>query len=199
MKELVRQLYLFFARMGGFGLLGLGILDSSILFMPLGNDLLMVALSVRKPALVPFYALMATLGSVIGCAITDAVSRKGGEEGLDKRFPRKRVEFVKRKIKKRAGWALAFAAMMPPPFPFTVFLASVAALQYPRKKLLAIIAAARFARFSLLGVAAIFLGRKILRWAESPAVYYAVIGLLAISIVGSALSIYTWIKSSRKK
>lgn len=195
----MRSLYRLFLHLGGFGLLALGIMDSTLLFfLPFGIDLLMVALSARAPARFLFYAAMATAGSLIGCAFTYTVSRKGGEEGLEKHVPRRRLEYVKSRMKKRAGWALALAAMMPPPFPFTPFLIAAGALQYPRKRLLAIIGAARFARFSLEGLLAIVFGRQILRLANEPVVFYSIVGLIVLSIAGSAFTIVRWARASRK-
>jgi membrane protein YqaA with SNARE-associated domain len=182
---------------GGVGLLILGILDSSILFMPLANDLLVVAMTAKRHLLLPYFAAMATAGSVLGCCITDFLARKGGEEGLEKHVPRGRLEYVKRRVKENAAYALAFAAVMPPPFPFTPFVAGAAALQYPRKKLLSVVAAARFFRFSMEGVLAIFFGTRILQLAQSRAVEYVIIALMVIAIGGSAFSIYSWVKRSR--
>ena len=62
----------------------MGALDSSILFLPFGNDLLVVLLTARKPDRFWLYALAATAGSLIGCTITDWLSRKVGEVGLEK-------------------------------------------------------------------------------------------------------------------
>src|ERR1051325_9254680 len=107
--------------MGGFGLVLLGILDSSFLFMPLGNDLLIVALTARRHSLMPVYAALASTGSVLGCLLIDVVFRKGGEGGLEKHLSRKRLDYIQRNVKKSAGWALAVACLMPPPFPFTPF------------------------------------------------------------------------------
>ena len=88
------------------GLVIVGILDSSFLFMPLGNDLLVVAMAARGggPAKALFYAATAALGSVLGCLILDVVARKGEQAGLEKHVPKKRLEFLKKKIKKRAAW-----------------------------------------------------------------------------------------------
>jgi len=165
--------------------------------MPLGNDLLMVALTARHNARLPYYAAMATAGSVIGCLIMDLIARKGGEQGLEKTLGGKRTEYVKRKVRKNAGWALAVASLMPPPFPFTPFVAGAAALQYPRKRLLGVVAATRFVRFSIDGLLAVFFGTRILRWAQTPAFIYAMIALIVISIIASAISIYRWIRRSR--
>ncbi len=183
--------------MGGFGLLILGVLDSSFLFMPLGNDLLMVAMTARKPPLMPYYAAMAAAGSVLGCLLVDIVFRKGGEEMLKKHVSRRRLDYVRNNVKKRAGWALSLASLMPPPFPFTPFVAASAALEYPRKKLLTIIAVTRMIRFSIGGTLAILFGRRIIAIADSPAVQWGVTALIIISIGGSAFQVVRWVKRGK--
>jgi len=194
MDSILNHLFAVFAGLGAFGLLILGVLDSSFLFMPLGNDLLMVALTVRNHAMLPFFALMAAAGSVLGCWLVDWICRKRGEEGLEKIVSGRRLAYVKRRIGKNAGWALAFASVMPPPFPFTPFVAAAAALQYPRKKLLSVIAVTRFIRFSAVGFLAILFGRQIIRIAASPAVRIGILAIVAIFIAGSCYSIYSWFK-----
>jgi membrane protein YqaA with SNARE-associated domain len=175
----------------------MGVLDSSFLFMPLGNDLLVIALTARHEARMPYYAAMATAGSVLGVLLMDAISRKGGEKGLEGRVPAHRLEYLKGKIRRRAGWAIALASLMPPPFPFTPFIVVAAALQYPRGRLLAVVAASRLVRFSVGGTLALLFGRRILQLAESPALQYGVVFLVLISVAGSALSIYSWVKRSK--
>jgi membrane protein YqaA with SNARE-associated domain len=136
MDAILGHLFAIFIRLGGFGLLILGVLDSSFLFMPLGNDLLMVALTAREHKLLPVFAAMATAGSVLGCWLVDRIARKGGEEGLDRIVSRRQLEFVKGQVRNRAGWAIVFASLMPPPFPFTPIVAAASAFQYPSRKLL---------------------------------------------------------------
>ena len=196
MRPVLTHLYQLFAPLNGFGLFFLGVLDSSFLFLPFGNDLLLVTMTAREQARLPYFAGMATAGSLLGCLITDVISRKGGEAGLEKKFSRRRLEYVRKKITKNAGWALGVAALMPPPFPFTPFVAAAAVLQYPRKKLLVIVALGRFGRFLAEGLLAILLGKKIIRWAQSPGMYYTVLGILALSLVGTGLSLYSWFKRS---
>jgi membrane protein DedA with SNARE-associated domain len=101
--------------------------------IPLGNDLLLIVLTARRHALLFYYAAMATAGSVAGCLIMDLSSRGGGEKGLKSTIGDKRTEYVKKRVNRHGGWALAVAALMPQPFPFTPFVAGAAALQYPRK------------------------------------------------------------------
>ncbi len=196
MRAFLYHIALTLFHLGGFGLLILGVLDSSFLFMPLGNDLLIVAMSARRHSHMPYYAAMATAGSVLGCLLIDIVFRKGGEEMLEKHVGR-RLDYLRTQVKDRAAWAISFASLMPPPFPFTPFVAASAALEYPRKKLLSIIAVTRFIRFSIEGALAILFGRRILAIAESPVVQWGVAVLIIISIGGSAVEIVRWVKRSK--
>ena len=197
MHGLLWEFARFFAHLGGFGLLLLGILDSSFLFMPLGNDLLVIALTASRHNRMAYYAGMASLGSVIGCLLTDLACRKGGEKGLEQSLSKRTIHYVETKIKNHAGPALAMACVLPPPFPFTPFIIVMAALQYPRWKMLGIVAVGRAIRFSFEGGLAIVYGRHILEMAKSPVLQQTIIGLVVISIIGSAWSIYNWGKRAR--
>ncbi len=192
MKNLGIHFYVFFAHLGGVGIFVLGALDSSFLFVPFGNDLLMIAMTARKHILMPYYAFAAALGSLIGCYTIDLVSRKGGEKSLEKYLSHRRYEYVTRHIKRNAAWALALAALMPPPFPFTPFVAAASALQYPRKKLLAVIGITRVIRFSIEGTLAIFMGKRILLLARSKTVEGGIAILVVVSVLGSVISVYHW-------
>ncbi len=199
MKTLARILFAVFWKMGGPGLLLLGILDSSFLVAPLGNDLLVVAMTSRDHSVskMLYYAGMSTIGSVLGCLLMDVILRKAGEKGLEKHLPARRLEYVKRKVTRNAGWALVVASLAPPPFPFTPFVMAAAALQYPRKRMLLVVGAARMVRFTGLGVLAFYFGRRILRWADNDVVRAVLIGLLVFCVVGSVISVYGWLKRSR--
>ncbi|MGB7438140.1 MAG: hypothetical protein WBR26_19900 [Candidatus Acidiferrum sp.] len=186
----------FVFQLGGIGLLIVGIFDSSILMAPLANDLLVVALTADHPDRMAYYAVMAALGSTIGCAITDVLSRKA-EEGVREKVGGRRFKFVESQLRKHAGWALALSAVIPPPFPFTPFVVAAAGTGYPRKKLLAIVAGARLVRFSAEGGLAIVYGKGILNLAKSPVVEYVIIGLIVIAVAGSGLSVFRWIQQSR--
>jgi len=190
----VRQLFLFFAHLGGFGLLGLGILDSSFLFMPLGNDLLMVGLTVRHRDHMFYYALMATVGSVLGCLVVDLVCRPLGEEKLEKMVSRKRLDYVRGQIDKRAAWALVTAAIMPPPFPFTPFIMAASAFEYPRAKMLSVVGAARLVRFSAVGGLALVFGRQIIRISRTPEFQWIILLFVALCVVGSVVSVIRWFR-----
>ena len=199
MYDLVRQVFGFFSRMGGFGLVGFGILDSSFLFLPLGNDLLMIVLTARKPELFWYYALMSTLGSLIGTAITDALSRKLGEAGMSKIANPRRVQALRERIENKAWWVLSLSALLPPPFPFTLFVIAASGMQMPRWHVLTAVTIGRLTRFLLLGILAARYGQRILQMADRPEIEYLMIALAVASIVGSALSVTKWVQSARRR
>ena len=174
----------------------LGVLDSSFLFLPLGNDLLLVALTVRNHAALPLYVAMAAAGSTLGCYFVDLIVRKGGGAGLKMVLSPKRLSYVEKKVGDRAAAALLVATLAPPPFPFTTVIAAVSALHYPRGKMLGIIAAGRLVRFTIIGLLAIWLGRHMLRMARTPAFEWSMGAFIALCVVGSAISIYKWVSGS---
>lgn len=200
MKHFTGALLTVFWKMGAPGLLVLGILDSSFLFAPLGNDLLMVALTARNRSipLMFYYAAVSTAGSVLGCLLVDVVFRKAGEKGLERHLSKRRFEYVKRRVTANAAWALAIASIAPPPFPFTPFVMAAAALQYPRKRLLIVTGASRLVRFTVLGTLACLYGRRILKWAETDVVQWFLIGLVAVCTIGSIVSVAGWVRRSRR-
>jgi membrane protein YqaA with SNARE-associated domain len=178
----------------------LGIIDASLLFLPLAIDILVVVLSARHHNLWPYYALMAALGSVAGCFTTDWVGRKGGEKGLEKLLSKRRLQFFQKRVQASSAAALAVASIAPPGFPlFSPVILIAAALKYPRIKLLAIVGVFRFFRFSAEGLLAVYFGRGILRLANSPTAQHFITVVIVISLIGSAWAIFSWTRSSRQK
>ena len=175
----------------------LGAFDSSPLIVPLGNDLLLLALSARYHDRMLYYAVMATLGSLIGCLATVWVSRKGGAR-LMKLASGKQLGMIQDLVQKQAGWKLVAASVLPPPFPFTAVVAAAAAFKYPEKKLFSLVGAGRFARFVIEGALAIHYGRWIIRQARSPILEDVMIALIVISIGASAISIYQWSEKNKR-
>ena len=201
MKGLAAAVFAFVLKFGGIGLLLVGALDSSYLVAPWGNDLLVVAMTARHPGVwrMLYYALMSTIGSVLGCLIIDVTLRPLGHAGLEKHVPKKRLAGLRKKIEANAGRALAIGSVAPPPFPFTVVVMGAAALQYSRRRMLTIIGVTRMLRFTVLGALALRFGPHILRWARNPVVQGFLIGLIVVCVVASIVSVYGWIRRSRAK
>jgi len=195
----VPRLLAFFLHLGVFGPLILGVADSSFLFLPFGNDLLLVILLAQDHHLYLLYVVAAALGSTGGIFLLDLVCRTGGEEGLMKMLKPKRFEYLKKKIDKRAGFAVALACIAPPPFPFTPVIAAASAFQYPRERLLGIAFVVRLVRFSLVGLAAVEFGPQIVAIAKSKQFTWAMIMFIALCTVGSTISVTGWVKRSRSR
>jgi membrane protein DedA with SNARE-associated domain len=75
---------------------------------------------------------------------------------------------------------------------------AAAALQYPRARLLAAVGVSRMVRFTVLGLLALRFGERILQWFKNPVVQGVLIGLIIVCTVGSVVSVYGWIKRSKK-
>jgi len=180
---------------GASGLVIVGFLDSSFLILPFGNDFLLIALTAHHHKMAIVYAFCATVGSLLGCWVTIWLGGKG-EASIRKRVSSKRLNYLENKVEKHAGWAVALAAIMPPPFPFTTFVAVAAAFDYPRKKLFAVIGVTRLTRFAAEGYLAVHYGTRILHFLNSRELKYFVVPFVVVSVAGSAYSIYKWIRSS---
>jgi len=188
------SIFAFFRRLGVAGLFLLGILDSSFLFLPFGNDLLLIALvsSNRDSAIWILYVIASSLGSVVGVLLIDLIMRKTGEQGLEKFVSQRKVERLKRKMDKHAGWAVFWATLIPPPFPFTAVVMTASALQCARKKIVVAVFFGRLLRFTIEALLALYFGRQILKFIDSDVMEYFVYGFLVIAVVGSIFSIRKW-------
>ena len=123
-------------RLGGPGLVLLGIADNSVVPLTGSMDVLTIWLAARHREPWIYYALMATIGAVIGGYITYALACKGGKEAMERKLSKRRAKKVQQRFERWGFWAIAIPALMPPPFPFVPFLIAAGAMQYSRKKFL---------------------------------------------------------------
>ena len=119
-KGLVR-LSDYFIALGPFGLFAVALLDSAFVPLPSSADALMLLLSTAHPSLMPFYALLATAGSAIGCVTLYYISRRAGGRAL-KKFSERKQKRVKELIDRYDVLAVLVASLLPPPFPFKLFV-----------------------------------------------------------------------------
>jgi membrane protein YqaA with SNARE-associated domain len=145
------------ASAGGLGLFLIAFLDSSVLTFPVINDLLLIDLSVRFPARMPYYAAMATFGSVAGCLLLYYIARKGGEAMFQKHAG-PRAQSIRAWIKRNGFLSILVTALLPPPTPFKIFVIAAGALEMPVQTFLLGLTAARGIRFFGEGFLAIRYG-----------------------------------------
>jgi membrane protein YqaA with SNARE-associated domain len=148
--------------LGALGFIPLGLLDSSIIPLPGSMDVLTIILAARSPELWFYYAVMATIGSVLGGFVTYRLARKGGEKSLEKRLSAKSMKRVIKLFERWGFAAIAIPALLPPPTPLVPFLLAAGAMHYSVKKFLAAMALGRIVRYMILAYLAARFGRKML-------------------------------------
>jgi len=151
------------ATAGGPGLFLIAFLDSSVLTFPVINDLLLIDLSVRSPARMPYYASMATIGSVSGCLLLYYIARKGGE-AMFHRHAGPRAQSIHAWIKRNGFISILITALLPPPNPFKIFVIAAGALEMPILQFTLGLLAARGIRFFGEGFLAIRFGDQAIHY-----------------------------------
>lgn len=192
--KLIQPFLSLMLHLGYLGPFFMGVLDSSFLVLPFGNDLVVVLLVARHHQAAIWYILAAACGSTAGALLLALVSRKLGEEGITRWAGRNRYERLKRHMGRHGGLAVAIGGLAPPPFPFTTVIAGAAALSYPLSRLLLINFLARAARFTLLSLLAFQFGRQVLQTANSAAFKWTMIVFTALCVIASVFSIIHWLR-----
>jgi membrane protein YqaA with SNARE-associated domain len=144
--------------LGGVGLFIVAALDSSFLSFPQVNDLLIIFLSTKNPALMPYYAAMTTAGSLLGCFVLYAFAWRGGEVFLRKRFSGARVERGLAMYQRHGLLAVIVPALLPPPTPFKLFVLLAGAARVSPWKFAAAVALGRGIRYFGQGYLAVLYG-----------------------------------------
>jgi membrane protein YqaA with SNARE-associated domain len=187
---------LFYSLFGYFltapGVMLMAMLDASVIFfLPLGIDFVVVILAARDADRFWLYALLATIGSLLGATGTFWIGRKVGEHGLARLINPRRLERVRDTVSSQAAVAVALLAIIPPPFPFTAFVLASGAIGVNAWTFLTTLAAARAVRFLAEAALAALYGRRILGWMQST-VFEAIIAVMVVlAVVGTAMSAAT--------
>ena len=190
MKAFIGWIYGLALSLGGPGLFAIAFLDSSFVSLPQINDILVVLMVVANKSRMPYYALMATAGSVAGCYVIYYLAKKGGEAFLRRRVNPERMTRTLALYKRHGLMALMVPALLPPPAPFKLFvlMGGVAGVR-PLHFVLAI-AIARGARYLALGVLAIYYGDTALALMQTRGRDVA-LALVALLLVG-AFAWWAW-------
>ena len=170
----------YFVALGPFGLFAVALLDSTFVPLPSSVDALMILLTTANPRWMVVYAVIATAGSTLGCVILYSISKRAGSRALRKFSPKKQQR-VKELIERYDVLSVLVASVMPPPFPFKLFVVSAGVFRFGLLRFTLAIIAGRMFRFLLEGYLAVRYGEQA---KEVLARYYPWIGLgVAILIV----------------
>jgi len=169
------------AVMGGGGLFAATFLDSSVLSLPFVADALVIELSIQKPARMPYYCAMAALGSLAGCIWIYLLAKKGGEAY----FHRHRgAHKVKAWVQRNAFLSAFVPSILPPPFPFKIFVLGEGVFQVPLKTFVLALLLGRGLRYFIEGILAVRYGDAVLLFLMAHKVGFAISICAALLILG---------------
>jgi membrane protein YqaA with SNARE-associated domain len=180
--------------LGGIGVFGVAIIDSSVIPLPLpgSTDLLLLLLASHRGGTVKSAIILAACawaGSMIGGYLTWHAGRKGGEVALERYVPKRILERVTGWVGRHGAWSVGLAAILPPPVPLTPFILAAGALKITRGRFLASYGVARAIRYGLLAWLGVTYGRRIVRtWQRdlsgwSTTILWVYGGLVAVGIL----------------
>jgi membrane protein YqaA with SNARE-associated domain len=151
--------------LGGTGLFLVAFLDSSFLTFPVINDLMVIDLSLKNPALMPYYALMSTVGSVSGCLALYYVAKKG-EEAIFHKHAGEHAPKIRAWIDRNSFLSVLIAALLPPPTPFKIFVIAAGAFEVPVRTFTLALLIARGFRYFGEGFLAVRYGEQARHYLE---------------------------------
>jgi len=180
-------------RLGGLGLVGVGLADGSVVPLPGSTDALTIVLAAGSHKEWPYYAAMATLGSTLGGYLTYRLGRKGGKEALEKKISRERLQNIYGKVNRGAFQAVFVPALLPPPVPMVPFVLAAGVMNYPPRKFLAALIMGRAVRFSIIAFLASIYGKSILGFIREyrEPVLWSFVGLVAL---GAMIGLFYFFK-----
>ncbi len=158
MRAFIAAIHAFALSLGGPGLLVVAFMDSSFLSLPQVNDLLVVLMVTQNKPWMPYYALMATLGSIAGSYAIYYLANRGGDAFLRKRLSPGHVDRALALYRRHGLLALIVPALLPPPAPFKLFVLAAGVAGVRPVPFVTGIALARGARYLALGLLAVYYG-----------------------------------------
>jgi membrane protein YqaA with SNARE-associated domain len=181
--------------LGGPGLFLIAFLDSSFLSFPEVVDLLIIWMTTRHKALMPYYATLSTLGSIAGCFALYTLARKGGETFLRKRFHERHVDRAMGAFRKHGLLAVIVPSLLPPPAPFKIFVLAAGVADVAPLQFVVAVAIGRGLRYFGEGLLALWYGERAIAFMHDNAKTVSL--ALAIAILVGGVGWAVWQRRSR--
>jgi len=180
--------------LGPLGLFAISLIDSAGLPLPGGPDAVMILLSARSHALVPLYAIAASLGSTIGCAVMYSVARRAGMLALRKIKPARRAR-IENLLGRYDMLAIMATAILPPPFPFKPFVLSAGVFKLKLSRFIIAVFTGRLVRFTIEGLLAIAFGEA----AGEQIKRHGLKVLLVVAVAATLLIVFNILRTRRAR
>ena len=177
------------AMMGGGGLFVVTFLDSFVLSFPFISDALVIELSSEKPARMPYYATMAALGSLAGSVWLYLLAKKGGEAFFHRHAGGGALR-ARRWVARNAFLSVLLPGILPPPFPFKVFVLAEGVFQVPLRTFVVALLIGRGLRYFAEGLFGVKYGQQALLFLVTHRGAFVVGAVAVILLISAAVRFF---------
>lgn len=179
---------------GPFGLFAVSVIDSSVIPIPGGTDVLLVLLTISQGNWI-LLAAVAWAGSLIGGYLTYRLGAKGGKPVLGRYVSAKRLAGIERHVQQHSFLAILVPTLLPPPVPLVPFVLTAGALDMSRAHFLSAYGIGRAIRYGVIGWLGALYGRHLLRkWGQFSRDWSGPItwAMIAVAIVAVAVTVWQY-------
>jgi membrane protein YqaA with SNARE-associated domain len=184
------------APLGGvWAILIIALIDASFFGIPI--DPIVVFYVATDPRRCIVFALVASLGSALGSSVPYLIGYKGGEALVVKKIGRQKFSRMHALSEKYGDMALIIPAIMPPGFPFKVFVLMAGVTEMGYLHFLLSIFVGRLLRFLVIGGLTIAYGPEILSFLVSAFQHHRGATLAVIAAIIAVIVLLVRLGSSR--
>jgi membrane protein YqaA with SNARE-associated domain len=180
--------------LGSWAVFAIAAIDSAFFGFPLDPVVASYVYQDRPRFLL--YAVMASAGSAAGCIILYLIGYKGGEVLLEKRIPRTKFNKIRSAFDRHEFWALMFPSMMPPPFPFKVFVLAASVFEMNFWHFLLAIFVGRLVRFLILSLLVLKFGPQVVALTSAAVAKHWPALVLAVTVIAGLVA-WFWYRARR--
>jgi membrane protein YqaA with SNARE-associated domain len=174
--------------LGAWGVFAIAGIDGMGIPLPGAVDVVVATYVYNNPMMAWWYVIVASVGSLLGCLVLYFIGYQGGEVLLRKRMSEAKFERTRQSFENHRVLALMLPAMLPPPFPFKIFVLSAAVFEMKIRHFMAAILGGRLIRFTVLAVLTIKFGPQVVQFMGTTVRQHFGIVIIALAaIVGIAL------------
>lgn len=168
----------FFLPFGEIGLFLIAFAESSV--FPVPPDIILISLALLNPTLALYYAIIASIGSVLGGVAGYYIGIKGGRRIAKRIFKEGLLNKVDGYFNEYGTWTIFIAAFSP--IPYKVFTIGAGIARFDLKRFVIASIIGRSARFMAEGIIIMLWGKEILDFALAN--FELVTIIITVSIVG---------------
>ncbi|MFC1728245.1 YqaA family protein [Nanoarchaeota archaeon] len=175
-----------FAPLGAWGLFVLAFVEAS--FFPIPPDFLLIILCLARPELALFFALVCTLGSVLGGLGGYGIGFAVERTVLERFFSHKKIAKVHKLFEKYEAWAVFIGGFTP--LPYKLFTIGAGLFYVNIKKFVLASALGRALRFFLVAILIMVYGETMVSFIESYFNIFTIVGVIVAVVAYVGYKLY---------